>query len=149
MTTRALLLVTAHIEVCQVQLILALRFPSSSERLNGFFGFVERVFRYTSLILDSFDLLELFGFPFSVTDSPTPMNCCYCLNGARSKARSLVLSIPTFELSFGCLIVCDSFLIQSSLYPLLYLLSSYFPVRARLRKYYCRRFITFAESRVA
>ena len=96
-----------------------------------------------------FDLLVLFRFPFSDTDSPTPMDCCYWLNGAHSKARSLVLSIPTFELSFGCLIVCDSFLIHSSLYPLVFLLLSYFPLRARLRIYFCRRFITFAESRGA
>ena len=110
---------------------------------------LSEVFLYASLILDSFDLLELFGFPFSDTDSPMPMNCCYCLNGARSKARSLVLLIPTFELSFSCLIVCDSFLIQSSLYPFVFLFSSCFPLRARLRKYFCRRFITFAESRGA
>ena len=43
-TTRALLLVTAHIEICRVQLILALRFPFSSMRLKRFFRFVERGF---------------------------------------------------------------------------------------------------------
>ena len=96
---------------------------------------LSEVFLYASLILDSFDLLELFRFPFSDTNSPTPMDCCYWFNGAHSKARSSVLLDPTFELSFGCLIVCDSFLIQCSLYPLVFLLSTYFPLRARLRKY--------------
>ena len=147
---RALLAVIAHIEICRVHLILALRFPSSSERLNGFFGFVERGFSLR------FAYPRLFWFTGTFWISLLEYRLAYAdglllliqwRTFQSAQFGSFGSDIRTFLWLFDCL-----WFFSNTMFPLSSCISTFniLSLTCKAPKiYFCRRFITFAESRGA